>query len=122
MTTDIRTEAEFRSAVVSRYIPALLNLATHNGEQYSGGDSPALINFYEGSNLSEDTPEHYLMNLATKQWHVLCNWSLDGTQPAARKREIVQRVMDIITYMLLLLFMIEGKGDIKLPGDDGYEG
>jgi hypothetical protein len=116
--TDTRIEKDFRVTVMSRYIPALLKLSAHKGEQYSGGEQPALINFYEGSDLADDTPQHYLITQATKQWYVLTGWSKDGSVIGARKREVVQRLFDVINYMFLLLFMIEAEGEVELPGGD----
>ena len=118
MENDVRTETEFRGAVISHYIPSLLKLVAHKGDQYSGGDKPALINFYEGAKLAKDTPQHYLMTQATKQWYVLCDWSKHGNHGEVSKREIVQRLFDIITYMFLLLFMIEENGEQRLPGEE----
>lgn len=114
---DIRTEAQFRHAVISRYIPALLKLSAHKGEQYIGDQKPALENFYEGSKITGDSPAHYLMSLATKQWYTIINWSMLANVKSVAKREIVQRLFDIIIYLFLLLFMIENDGEVELSGD-----
>ena len=115
---DQRTEIDFRQVVVSRYIPTLLKLLTHKGEQYAGRIEPALINFYEGCELSGQAPAHYLMSLATKQWCVISNWSkTDPDMLRVSRREIVQRLFDICVYMFLLLFMIENRGETALPNE-----
>lgn len=114
---DTRTEADFHIAANGRYVPAILRLLRHKGGQYAPDQQPALINFYEGSELAKDSPAHYLMVLATKQWQTVCNWSHDGSIVAARKREIAQRIMDVIIYLFLLLFMIEDQGQLDLGGD-----
>jgi hypothetical protein len=116
---DKRTEVEFRRVVISRYLPALLKLLTHKGEQYAGKEEPALINFYEGSKLSDQTPAHYLMSQASKQWYVISNWSkTDPEMLSVSRREVVQRLFDVCVYMMLLLFMIENEGQTCLPGEE----
>ena len=119
MKDDNRTEINFRASVVTRYLPALLKLLTHKGEQYAGKTEPALINFYEGCKLSDQTPAHYLMSQATKQWYVISNWSqTDPNMLQVSRREIVQRLFDICVYLFLLLFMIENEGQTALPGEE----
>ena len=118
MKEDTRNEVEFRSVAMARYLPAMLKLLSHKGEQYAGKSEPALINFYEGSEFSEQTPAHYLISLATKQWHVISNWAAtDPEMKMVTKREVVQRIFDVCIYMMLLLFMIENDQKATLPGE-----
>lgn len=108
-----RTQADFQAAAQDRYLPKVLDLLTHKGEQYSDDHRPALRNFTETAEILGHTPAHHLMTLATKQWFVLCSWSHNGTWYEAVRQEVVQRIMDIIVYMLLLLFMLEGEASEK---------
>lgn len=115
--TDQRTEKDFRAAVAARYLPTLLALLTDKGEQYAGNADPALINFHQGSKLAAQTPAHYLMSLATKQWCVISDWSIQADPMKVVKRELVQRIFDVCVYMFLLLFMLEIDGPVNLPGE-----
>lgn len=112
---DTRTESDFAAVFEGRYLPALTKLLVHKGIQYSGGDKPALVNFHEGSKLAVDSSHHYLMVQATKQWFVLAEWSKWGRRDEVIRKEIVQRLFDIIVYLFLLLFMIEADGEVVLP-------
>jgi len=114
---DDRTQSDFSSEMAERYIPALVRMTAFKGEQYSGGDKPALVNFYEGGKLAKDTPQHYLMSLATKQWGVIATWSKKPSLIDTYHKAVVQRLFDVIVYMFLLLFMIEGEGKVELPGE-----
>lgn len=113
--SDTRTEVEFHNRVEQVYIPLLRRLILHKGVQYAPDKKAALNNFYEGAELAKDTPEHYLMVQATKQWYVLSDWAKteSGTarHVAVSRREITQRLLDIVVYMFLLLFMIEAGGE-----------
>lgn len=105
----IRTQSHFLSRVKEGYLPRLIGLLEYKGRQYAGGDADALANFTDPAQVLGHTPAHHLMTLATKQWFVLCAWSNDGSIAEATKREIIQRIFDVLVYMLLLLFMLEGK-------------
>lgn len=105
MKTTISEEG-FKTQVTQELVPDLLKLLTAKGKQYSDGTN-AFVNFEEGSKLTVDTREHYLMSLATKQWHVISDWSKRGGKNEARAREVEQRIYDVLVYMLLLLAMLK---------------
>jgi len=108
----VNTQAEFRAQVREIYVPNILSLISNKGEQYSeDASSPALANFTEPAQVLGHTPAHHLMTLATKQWFVICSWSNDGSAKEAVKREIRQRIYDVIVYMLLLMFMLDGENN-----------
>ncbi len=115
---DNRSQEEFANAVYYRYLPAVSKLLGYKGDQYAKGNDVALVNFYEGAKLSDDTPSHYLITQATKQWFVISKWSRFGNPLDVINQEVIQRIFDIIVYMLLLIFMIEASGRQKLPGEE----
>jgi hypothetical protein len=103
----IKTQSEFRAWVITQVIPALLELVRRKGDQYTGEEASVFANFEEGAKLAGDTKEHYLLVQATKQWYVLTDWSKRAGLEEAEKREIKERAFDVITYLLLLLYMVE---------------
>lgn len=114
------TQADFVKYVEQSVIPSVLLLLKGKGEQYSPtGD--ALRNFKEpAKDVMSLQPAQYLMVLAGKQWFVVNDWSKEFTLQGLVKREIMQRILDIVVYMFLLLFMIKedletsvSSGDVK---------
>jgi hypothetical protein len=83
----------------------IMSKLEEKGQTY-GGDREALQNFREQGNLLGITPEFDLMVQATKHWHSLVQWSKGRVKT---HRELKERVIDIIVYMLLLLFLLEGR-------------
>jgi hypothetical protein len=84
----------------------ILKLQEEKGKGYSGGgDNNALTNFEQGSSAIGVEPQLYLMIMATKHWHSIGLWSSGKSKSLSSI--IIERCMDVIVYMLLLMFMIE---------------
>lgn len=91
------TQEEFQQAAETFFHNDILPLLQNKGAQYSNGR--AFVNFEEGSALFGITPGKYLMIMATKHWHNLCK------NPDYPNGPVVERCIDIIVYMLLLIMM-----------------
>ena len=107
----MKTQSEFRAFVITTVIPKLLELVKRKGDQYTGEEQSCFVNFEEGAKLAGDTKEHYLLVQATKQWFVLTDWSKRAGLEEAEKREIKQRIDDVMVYMLLLTYMLASLGE-----------
>ena len=116
----INTQADFRAFVHVTILPKLLELVKKKGGQYTGEEASVFLNFEQGAEKLGESKELYLMNLATKQWLVLADWAKHPSAQEAHDREVIQRIYDIITYMMLLLFMLVCGGchdDLSRPSD-----
>ena len=102
----MKTQAQFRAWVAVTIWPKVLDLLQTKGKQYTGESESVFANFEGGSEIAQDTKEHYLFTQASKQWYVVSDWSKRGTLEEAESREVVQRLLDILVYVLLLLYMI----------------
>ena len=105
----MKTQAQFRAYVSIELWPVILDMIKGKGHQYTGEEQSVFTNFEEGAADLNETKEQYLLNLAEKQWRVLADWSKRGTLEEAASREVVQRIFDVIVYMLLLLYMLAVK-------------
>jgi hypothetical protein len=107
----MKTQSEFRAFVITTVIPKLLDLVKNKGQQYTGEEASVFLNFEQGGEKLGEPKELYLMNLATKQWLVLADWAKTVRFEDIEKRELFQRIFDIIVYMMLLLFMVHIRQD-----------
>ena len=105
----LHTQSDFRAWVMVNAWPKVLDLLQSKGKQYTGESESVFANFEGGSEIAQDTKEHYLFTQASKQWYVVSDWSKRGTLEEAEIREVVQRLLDILVYVLLLLYMLQTK-------------
>jgi hypothetical protein len=111
---DMRTEGDF-SKFAKVQMDDIMNMLQSKGKEYNDNVEPAMYNFYEGARVTYTNPAHFLMVQATKQWLVINRYVQGRTNSDDNVRS---RIMDIIIYMLLLLFMLDyfenGNGEVEL--------
>jgi hypothetical protein len=113
---NVRTEADF-ARFAREELEQILRVSDAKGKEY-GANRPALSNFEEGAAILDETPELYLLNLATKQFYVIIQWAR-GLRPLCSFDSLQERSTDLIVYLLLLKFMLLSRQlDGEPTGDD----
>lgn len=116
MKKDPRTQHAFQLKVEKSYLPFIMEVLRRKGSQYSGLDKPALINFDEEAEETEKSPESVLFGLAGKHWRALRLWAEAADNESWSLHfpsDVTERIVDVIVYMLLLLYMLDGRLDGK---------
>jgi hypothetical protein len=112
---NVRTESDF-AQFAREEMEQILRVSEAKGKEY-GADRPALSNFEEGAAILDETPELYLLNLATKQFYVVIQWAR-GLRPHSSFGSLQERCTDLIIYLLLLKFMLLGHQQDSEPDDE----
>ncbi len=94
------SQHQFQREAEKFFQSEIMPLLKRKGAEYS--NEKAFVNFEEGSALHGISPEKYLMIQATKHWHNLCK-NPEGNN--------LERCIDIIIYMLLLIMMNKEKNN-----------
>lgn len=102
------TQADFTSFAGFIFNNLILPVQHKKGQEYTNNDD-AFVNFDMGAQILKMSPEQYLLVMATKHWAALSIWSQGKVGAPPTVDEIFQRCIDIIIYMLLLMFMVKCK-------------
>lgn len=107
------TQTEFRSFAMKAFTHLVMPKLATRGEQYTDEDQSALANFETSAMLFQSEPERELLGLASKHWNALCLWS--ASRRTGGLEVIAERAVDIIVYMMLLLFALQERHDVDFP-------
>lgn len=100
------SQAEFHMFATKTLYALVMPLLEKKGKEYTDGDN-AFVNFDTGGELLKCSPEQYLLFLATKHWQALSLWTQGKAAEPPTMDEIFGRAIDIVIYMLLLMFMVK---------------
>lgn len=105
------TQQDFQE-FVPRYITnQVMPLLQGKGKEYS--NTGAFDNFEQGAEVTGLSPALVLLTYATKHWLAIIKWAKGGT---LEQTSVVERIQDIIIYLLLLAFMVQirlGKMNVR---------
>lgn len=90
----------------------VLPLLRDKGWRYHDGENQnvAYRNMFEMAHHIGLTPAMTLMSLVEKHYWVLLRWAKGCTRPD----DLKERILDIIVFLVLLLFMIESEGEERI--------
>jgi hypothetical protein len=96
------------------------NLLYRKGEQYAGQEDHALINFIDAAEIWDSSIPEEMLRYTTKHWVFLVHWVKGGTDKMRDKARV--SALDIIVYMILLLFWLQMVGEPSIPEDENKNG
>ena len=105
------SQAQFRTFAMQIFTKVVLAKLTGKGEEYTEADESALANFDASATMFNSTAERELMGYATKHWSAISLWTTAPTP--TRTTKIAERALDIIIYMLLLLFALQERHGVE---------
>lgn len=116
---NLGTEADLAGYAEKFIEDEVLPLLRVKGQEYNaGGDSPAITNFLHGAEIARLSPERVLVTWASKQWGAVVRSTEGGIRDRSALRS---RVVDIIVYLVILLFMMEGPREEPLTDEEMAE-
>ena len=96
------------------------NLLYRKGDQYAGQEDHALINFIDASEIWDSSIPEEMLRYATKHWVFLVHWVKEGADKMRHKARV--SALDMIVYMILLLFWLQMVGMESVPEDENKKG